>query len=151
MRVALLLLALTAGLGTTGCGPVARLRFLEQRDTTTLAAAANDYWLALRWNDPGGASLFLETPEQRVKLGRLVSAPTVRITDAAVVQVVVGPELPEERRPETREGIVVVRIEGYDIRRNRLDVATVEQHWVRDPRGWKVDAELSPLGDDRPW
>ncbi|MDP2305210.1 MAG: hypothetical protein Q8P18_04205 [Pseudomonadota bacterium] len=136
----------------TACSPAVRLKMKERQDTGTLAAAVNDYWLKVRWNDPGGAAAFLETPEEKLKLGRLLSDPQIRMTDVSVVQVVVGDELEEARLPETREGVVVVRIEGYDVRRGRLDVVTLEQHWVRSkPASWKVDADQSPLGADRPW
>ncbi|MES2643770.1 MAG: hypothetical protein V4850_30060 [Myxococcota bacterium] len=147
MRVALPLVLLMAA-----CSPAVRLKMKERRDTGTLATAVNDYWLSVRWNDPGGAAAFLETPEEKLKLGRLLADPRVRMTDVSVVQVVVGDELEEARLPETREGIVVVRIEAYDVRRGRVDVVTVEQHWVRSqPNTWRVDAEQSPMGADRPW
>ncbi len=134
-----------------GCSAATRARLHTQRDTRTLAEAADGYWLALRWGDAATASGFLESPEERLRLGRLLGDPKVRLTDAAVVQVVVGDELPEARLPETREGVAVVRVEGYDVLRGRVEAVTIEQHWVRADRAWKVDAERSPLGDDRPW
>lgn len=147
MRVALPLLLLL-----TACSPAVRLRMKERADTRTLASAANDYWLAVRWNDPGGAASFLETPEEKLKLGRLVGDPQVRMTDVSVMQVVVGPELDDARLPETREGVAMVRIEGYDVRRGRVDVVMLEQHWVcSKPNTWRVDSERSPVGADRPW
>lgn len=104
MRFALLALLLA------GCSPALRAQLKERRDVRTLGEAAGAYWMAIRWNDPAGAAPFLETPEERLRLGRLVSEPAVRITDVAVVNVVVGAELPEERLPEKREGIALVRL-----------------------------------------
>ncbi|MFN7147616.1 MAG: hypothetical protein ACK4YP_27860 [Myxococcota bacterium] len=136
---------------TVGCSPAARLKIRSQRDTRTLATAASDYWLAVRWGDVGTAAAFLESPEERLRLGRLASEPKVRVTDAQVVQVVIGDELPEAREPETREGVAVVRVEGYDVVSGRVDIVTLEQHWVLVGHDWRVDAERSPLGADRPW
>jgi len=146
MRLALPLLLLLAA-----CSPAARLKMRERRDSGTLGAAAEAYWLALRWNDVSGAAGYLETPEEKLRLGRLLVDPQVRVTDVSVIQVVVGEELPEARLPETREGTAMVRIEGYDIRRGRVEVVTLEQHWVRGAHTWLVDAERSPIGADRPW
>ncbi|MDP2317707.1 MAG: hypothetical protein Q8P41_32775 [Pseudomonadota bacterium] len=146
MRIALPLLLLV-----TACSPAVRLKMKERRDTNTLGSAAEAYWLAVRWNDPNGAASFLETPEEKLRLGRLLADPKLRLTDVSVVQVVVGDELPEEREPETREGVAVVRIEAYDIRRGKVDVVTLEQHWVRTAHTWTVDAAQSPVGTDRPW
>lgn len=146
MRVALSLVLLL-----TACGPMAGLKMRERRDTNTLGTAASAYWLAVRWNDPAGAAAFLETPDDKLRLGRQLADPRLKLTDVSVVQVVVGDELPDDRLPETREGVAVVRIEGYDVRRGRVDVVTVEQHWVRSTHTWKVDAERSPVGTDRPW
>ena len=146
MRLALPLLLLV-----TACSPAARMKMKERQDTKTLGEAANAYWLALRWNDAGGAASFLETADQKLLLGRVFADPQLRLTDVSVVQVVVGEELPEERTPEKREGVVVVRVESYDIRRGKVEVVTVEQHWVRSRQSWLVDAERSPVGTDRPW
>lgn len=136
---------------TVGCSPAARLKVRSQRDTRTLAAAANEYWRAVRWGDVGTAAAYLESPDERLRLGRLASEPKVRVTDAQVVQIVLGDALPEARLPESREGIAVVRVEGYDVVSGRVDTVTVEQHWVLVGHGWRVDAERSPLGADRPW
>jgi hypothetical protein len=145
MRVILSFLLLT------GCGPVLAHQLREQRDTRTLSDAAVEYWLMVRWNDPGRAAAYLATPEQKLKLAHLLGEPSVRITDAAVIQVVVSDELPEDRLPIKREGTAVVRIEGYDVRLGRVQVQTVEQHWLKAQQSWKVDAERSPLGVDHPW
>ncbi len=136
---------------TSACGPAWGLRMRENRDTNLLAAAATDYWTMVRWNDPGRAAAYLATPEEKLRLSRLLGDPQVRMTDAIVLQVVVGEELPEERLPTRREGVAAVRIEGYDIRKGRLTVETLEQHWVKADRGWQIDAAASPLGADRPW
>jgi hypothetical protein len=146
MRLLLPLLVLLAA-----CGPTARMKMRAQRDTRTLGTAAQDYWMALRWGDIPGASSFLETPEQRLQLGKLLADPQVRLTDASLVHVVLGAELPEDRAPETREGVALVRVEAYDVRSGRVDARTLEQHWVRVGNKWQVDAEQSPLGVDRPW
>lgn len=134
-----------------GCPPALRAQMTERRDTRTLGMAASEYWMAVRWNDPGRASQFLENADQRLLLGRMVASPSIRITDVSVVSVVVGEELPEERLPEKREGVAVVRVESFDDRKGKVEVVTYEQHWVRSTLGWKVDAEQSPLGADRPW
>ena len=136
---------------TGACGPAWGLRMRERRDTTVLAAAATDYWTMVRWNDPSRAAAYLATPEEKLRLARLLGDPQVRMTDAIVLQVVVGEELPEERLPTRREGVAAVRIEGYDIRKGRLTVETLEQHWVKGDHGWQIDASASPLGADRPW
>lgn len=145
MRLPLLALLLV------GCSPALRAQMKERRDVRTLGASASEYWLAVRWNDPGTAGQYLETADERLRLGRMVAEPAVRLTDVSVVNVVVGDELPEDRLPEKREGVALVRLESYDIRLGKVEVVTVEQHWVRDTLGWKVDAEQSPLGADRPW
>lgn len=122
-----------------------------KRDTRTLAEASAEYWSALRWNDIGVASRYLETPAEQLKLGSAIGAPRVKLTEAAVAQVVIGDPLPNDRLPETREGTAVVRVEAYDVVSGRAQVLTLQQHWVRADRSWRIDAERSPLADDRPW
>lgn len=133
------------------CSPAARLKIEAKRDTRTLAEAADGYWSALRWNDVAAASGYLATPAEQLKLARAVSDPRMRLTEAAVVQVVVGEPLPDDRLPETREGVAVVRVEAYDVVSGRAQILTLEQHWVRSARSWVVDAERWPLAADRPW
>jgi hypothetical protein len=147
-----LLVFVGVGAGTSaGCSPAARLKVEARRDTRTLGEAANAYWLAVRWNDVGTASAYLATPEEKLRLGKIVGQPRVRITDVSVVQIVIGEPLPAARLPVTRDGVAVVRIDSYDELSGRADVRSVEQHWVCTGRDWTVDAERSPLGADRPW
>jgi hypothetical protein len=141
----LLLVAIVA------CGPEKRAMFKEKRDRAALGEAVTAYWDAVRWNDVGRAAPFLETPDQRLALGRIVSAPKSRVSDVQVIQVEVGAELPEERLPERREGVALVRVELYDIAGTRVQVETVEQKWVKRGAMWFVDAELSPMDADKPW
>lgn len=144
----LLLLALPT-LG--GCSPEHRRVARERRDRAALAEAAAGYWDAVRWNDAGRASAWLAEPQAQLQIGRLLAEPTYRMTDVQVMQVVVGPELPEERLPERREGTAVVRIEAWGIRDNRVGTWTIEQAWIKRERAWVVDTATSPLGSDRPW
>jgi len=133
------------------CSAATRARQHTERDTRSLGEAAGAYWLAVRWGDVNAASAFLETPAQQLQLGRVLQDAQVRVTEVGVLQVVVGEELPDARAPETREGVAVVRIEGYDVRSGRVEVVSLEQHWVRADRVWKVDAERSPVGASRAW
>ncbi|MFZ5479891.1 MAG: hypothetical protein ACOZNI_24215 [Myxococcota bacterium] len=133
------------------CGAEKRATFKEKRDRVALAEAVQAYWDAVRWSDAGRATPFLETPEERLALGRVIASPTARISDVKVVQVEVGAELPEERLPERREGVALVRVEVYDVAGTRLTVETVEQSWVKRGPVWFVDAEKSPVDGGRPW
>src|SRR3954469_8865037 len=87
------------------CTRVQITQMHEKRDVANLGLAASAYWDALRWNNIGGATAFIQTPEERLKLGSQLSEPKVRITDADVLQVEVGEELGDDRLPECREGV----------------------------------------------
>jgi hypothetical protein len=134
-----------------GCPASVRMAMKEKRDSAALATAASDYWTMVRWGEAARASAHLENPAQKLQLARLLGDPHVRITDASVLQVVVGDDLPAEQLPRKREGTAMVRIEAFDIRGGKVEVQTLEQHWVKVDFTWLVDAEKSPLGAERPW
>lgn len=152
MPVLALLLSLLA------CSAARRAELREAGDQAQLGAAVDTYWKAARWGDVRTLSTFLIEPADRLAVARVVATPTLRVTDATVLQAVVGPELVEpKRRSKTdraerwREGTVLVKVEAYALSSNRLTVETVEQAWVRDARGWHVDTASSPIDADRPW
>jgi hypothetical protein len=137
-------------LSLLGCAAL-QSQILDEQESRMFATAAGEYWRAVRWNDPAGAAKYLEDPADRLKLGRAMTDGRYRLTDAEVVQVVLGDPLPRTARPNTRDGTVIVKLETVDQRMNRVEVQTVEQHWAKSALGWHVDAERSPLGADRPW
>lgn len=139
-------------LALLSCTAEKRSQFKEKQDQMGLGTAATAYWDAVRWNNISGATGYIETPEQRLALGKQLSEPLVRITETTVLQVEVGDELDAARLPERREGIARIRVEAFDVRSRKVEVVTVEQHWVKKkPNSWFVDGEQSPVGTQRPW
>lgn len=142
--VALLLLA--------GCSATHRAQVQDNRARAGLAEAASAYWEAVRWNNPQAASTFLDTPEARLGLLKLVDAHTVRLSDAEVRQVDVGPEITDPASLRRREGVALVRVEAYAAAGTRLVQDTIEQHWAQSAAGaWFVDTAKSPVTEDRLW
>lgn len=132
----------------TACNPERRIEIRENRNKAALMAAATAYWDAVRWSDSAAAALFLGTAEERLRLGRHLAEPKSRISDVSVVTVEVDPADPSV---SVVRGTALVRIDGYDLIRGKAAVDTVEQYWIKLDRSWHVDAERSPVGDERPW
>lgn len=121
-------------------------------DHVALTKTSDAYWYALRWNDAETAAQAWSDPTARMTVTRMVTDPELRLTDFAVLKVEVGPTLPLERAPVTREGVALVRVEGYATGGTRLVTETIQQHWVKlGGVGWTIDGQKSPLGEDRPW
>jgi hypothetical protein len=134
------------------CSAEMRALHRQTKARTELAEVAGDYWTAVRWGEASKLGAFYAASEDQLAVTRVAGNTPFKVSDASIVQVVVGAELPKEREPDTREGVALVRIEAYDIRRNRLEVSEVEQHWLyREPRGWIVDVAKSPVGAETAW
>ncbi len=145
-------------LSLLSCSAARRAELREVGDQAQLGAAVDTYWKAARWGDVRTLGSFLLEPADRLAVARVVATPKLRVTDATVLQAVVGPELLEpkarsktDRAERWREGTVLVKVEAYALNSDRLTVETVEQAWVRDARGWHVDTAASPIDPDRPW
>jgi hypothetical protein len=143
-------LAAATALAWPGCAgwfPKAKTK----QEQAMLDAAADAYWLAVRWNDPKAIGGFLETPEEKLRVARQVAAARWRFTDTTVLQAVISEPLPKERAPDLREATVIVKVDGWDTRTNAARAWDVEQHWLRRKAGWSVDTERSPIDEDVPW
>lgn len=134
------------------------LHLREDLDRQHLGEAADGYWKSARWCDVAGLSLFLAEPADQLAVARACATPTLKVTDARILQAVVGPELvgPRQRHlsdlaERWRTGTVLVQVEAYGVASTRLESTTVEQAWWLGPRGWRVDTAASPLDADRPW
>lgn len=126
-------------------------RIRDRRDQAALATAAEQYWLALRWNDAGRAGLYHGTSDARLALVTGLSAGGWRITEATVLQVTVDP-VPDAPAPGwLRPGTAIVRVEALDNLRNKVVTETVEQHWEQTGSGWKVDDDRSAPDPARGW
>ncbi len=139
-----------------GCNAAHRLEVREGRDKAGLAEASGEYWKGVRWNDVAVASKFLASADDQLALARVLASPVLRISDVKVLQVAVDPELVDPKtRPEPtvtrREGVILVRVEWYEVAGTRVVVESVEQRWRMDGTGWTVDTTRSPLDADRPW
>lgn len=122
-----------------------------KQEQARLDAAAEAYWLAVRWNDAKAIGGFLATPDEKLRVARQVAATRWRFTETTVLQAVLTDPLPPERAPDLREGTVIVKIDGWDTRTNAARNWDVEQHWLRRKEGWTVDTARSPIDDDVPW
>ena len=135
-----------------GCSAAHRATAQTRHAQSTLADAAEAYWNAVRWNNPQAATTFLDSPEARSGLVRLIDDHTVRLSDAEVRQVDVGPEILTPGAAHKREGIALVRVEAYASAGTRLIQETIEQHWAQSPAGaWFVDTQKSPVTAERLW
>lgn len=119
----------------------------NNRQQSDLAEAADTYWRAVRWGDIAGAGMFLADAQSRLNLSQMVSDPGFRLVDAAVIQVAVSLTEPDE----DPLGLVLVRVEGIELRTNHVEIYTFQQNWKMTSGSWFVDTALSPLGADRPW
>ncbi len=148
MRPLLALLLILA----PGCSATHRAIVQDNRARASLADAAEAYWEAVRWNNPQAATTFLDSPEARRGLLTLIDTHTIRLSDAEVRQVDVGPELTDATATHKRQGVALVRVEAYAAAGTRLVQEIIEQHWTQSPSGaWFVDTEKSPVTADRLW
>ena len=132
----------------TGCTAAHHALVADKRASTSLAAAAEAYWFALRWNDADAAASFLDTSAARLGLTQLVEKHTLRLADVNVVQVEVGPATLDH----PREGVARVRVEAYAAAGTRLTQEVIEQHWFQTSGGaWRVDTGKSPVTEERLW
>ncbi len=134
------------------------LRLREDADRQHLGEAADLYWKAARWCDAVALAPFLTEPADQLLVARTCATPREKITDARILQAVVGEELlaPRLRKyadltQRWRTGTVLVQVESYGLNSDRLQTTTVEQPWVLDPRGWHVDPTVTPITPDHPW
>lgn len=93
------------------------------QERTTLFESSSNYWTYVRWGDIGHASQYLSTAEQRNAVASFSTAPPWRMTDVVVLSAEVGPLLPKELRPRSREGTVLVKVEHYDERSGKVNSA----------------------------
>jgi hypothetical protein len=151
---AALLVASTSTL--SACSEAAKVRAREGRDRAELGEAVDSYWRGVRWLRIEDMAPYLASADDQLAIARFAASPPLRITDAAILQVVVDTELVDPRtRPSLqevrREGAALVRVEWFSTAGTTLQNETVEQRWYLDGRGWHVDVGRSPLDPDRPW
>ncbi len=140
------------------CSPAVLLRQRESLDRQQLGESVALFWKSARWGDVAGLSSFLPRPEDQLAAARILAAPTLRVTDVRVLQVVVGAELVARKdrdhadlEQRWREGTALVHVEAFGLATNRVESRTEEQKWVRGARGWQIDTLASPIDADRPW
>lgn len=140
------------------CTPVMMARLREDEDRGQLGSAVQGYWKAAQWGDAPGLAPFLPVPADQLAVARSIANPVVKVTDARLLQVVVGPELVlrKDRRYQDldvrwREGTALVQVETWGLSNQRVSTETVEQVWYLCPRGWVLDTAKSPIDADRPW
>ena len=143
---------------STACTPAMMARMREDFDRKFLGEAVDGYWKAARWGDAPALSAFLSRPEDQLAVARILANPILRVTDARILQVVVGPELVlrKDRKMQDmdarwREGTALVRVEAWTLATERVEAATVEQAWTLGPRGWTMNTAVSAIDADRPW
>lgn len=128
---------------------------LTRADDGIAAAALNtavgEYWKAIRWGEASDLFPYFSKPEDQAHIAKAYAEQRVRMQDSAVLFVSVGAELPADRAPATREGIVSLRVESFDSVTGRLKIETMDQHWIYVASHWYVDTEKSPLGEARAW
>jgi len=130
------------------CSPARRAAMREKRAHSALSAASGMYWDAVRWGDSGAALTFVTTTDGKRMLSEQVGEnPSRRVSRVEPVDVSV--DAAEDGSAE--RGTVLVRVESFDVRRGRVEVETVEQHWRLDGRVWIIDETASPIDADRPW
>jgi hypothetical protein len=120
----------------------------EKRAQSALSAASGMYWDAVRWGDSAAALTFVTTTDGKRLLSEQVGEATPRRV-SRVEPVDVSVDAAEDGSAE--HGTVLVRVESFDVRRGRVEVETVEQHWRLDGRAWIIDEAVSPIDADRPW
>lgn len=140
------------------CSPAMMARAREDADRKHLGEAVTAYWKAAQWGDATALAAFLAEPADQLAVARSVAAPVLRVTDAKLLQVVVGPELVlrKDRKLQDldgrwREGTALVQVDCWGLSNQRVATETVEQVWYLGPRGWVVDTQRSPIDADRPW
>lgn len=113
------------------------------QERTTLFESSSNYWTYVRWGDIGHASQYLSTAEQRNAVASFSTAPPWRMTDVVVLSAEVGPLLPKELRPRSREGTVLVKVEHYDERSGKVEFSNIEQFWAKEAGRWQIDGKVA--------
>ena len=135
-----------------GCSAAHRAKVQDNRARAGLAEAAEAYWQAVRWNNPQAASTFLDTAEARLGLLTLIDTHAMRLSDAEVRQIEIGPESTDPAARFRREGIALVRVEAYTSGGSRLIEEIIQQHWGQSAAGlWFVDTRQSPVTATQLW
>ncbi len=115
-------------------------------EESRLSESVGVFWNALRWGDIDGASLLVEDDDARVDfIHRWSMNPPYKVVDAQVLTVKVGEPLAATEMPRLRQASVTVRMEGYGITENTLQVSLVEQAWYRTAESWYLDPQSLEL------
>lgn len=140
-------------LGLLSCSATHRAEARTARAKLTLAEAVQTYWEAIRWGEAAEATVAWQGAEARLRLAEMLADPHVRLTDTQVLALEIEVDRPDPENPKRslHRGVVIVRLEGFEEAEQRGITSSVRQTWIELPTGWFIDAEASPLGDDRPW
>jgi hypothetical protein len=114
-----------------------------------LAEAVQDYWEGVRWSRPERALAHLSPSDASTVLA---TGGLRRVTDVAVLRVVVDAPATDDPLRTPRAGQTWTRVESFAPREGRVDSEVVNQAWSRGTDGvWRVDTARTPLHADRPW
>lgn len=143
LLASLLLLAPAAtltGLGT-GCAGAKKLVKDDAMEKETLRKAALIYWEGVRWGDADRASVFIQDADLRVAFSYWLEdeQEARRISDVAIMQIELGPEIDPPSEGREKEATVHLRIEGYELPAQIVDKRQEEQTWYRTQTGWYAE------------
>lgn len=115
---------------------------MDVKEQQVLYAAAEEYWLGVRWGELGRSSQYIEDPLERARF--LNTYVPGQYIDIKVLHANLEP-LDEgfEITPETkvwRTGTVYVQIEQV-INGHKLQNSEEQQEWYRTSTGWYIGAE----------
>lgn len=125
----------------------------DDKELADLSTRTEQFWRSMQWQDPAGAAPFIEEDAQRrrwlLEVERLNLE--VRITDASLVDLQLGPVLEDPPEGRVREASVLVRTEGYTMPAQVVRRETVTQAWYRSEDGWFLDWSSGHPLTGQPW
>ena len=125
----------------TGCAGAKKLVKDDAMEKETLRKAATIYWEGVRWGDADRSSAFIQDSDLRVAFSYWLEDEQEerRISDVAIMQIEMGPEIDPPREGREREATVHLRIEGYELPAQIVDKRQEEQLWYRTQTGWYAE------------
>jgi hypothetical protein len=118
----------------------------DDQEKKQLEDTAQQYWNYVRWGYMEQAVTFVEHEEDRARHQVLLEdiSKTKRITNVTILQTSVAspdnPSSPDEQG-RWRTGLVRVRVEGYTLPAQIVQLDETSQDWYRTSKGWFIDID----------
>ncbi|MEL6346913.1 MAG: hypothetical protein AAFV53_27620 [Myxococcota bacterium] len=131
----------------SGCAHDGQALRDDAHEREWLATSARLYWQGLRWSDVDRAANFIESDLDRAAFRAHLDdqLQQQRVIDATVLQVQISEDPERTKGDPWRTGAVKVRVEGYTLPAQVVQIDDIQQAWYRTPTGWWLTWSPPPL------